>query len=262
MGVATMGVSRVEAWYDLTTTDGLDRLAEIGVTGVRVMANSEKPRAFADSLQLSADRAREIIDAAESLGMRTTLTLWPQSRRPGDYEEMRRYIDQVGCPRVEYDVEGYCWYSGVSRDRLRDAGDALERVSEGLHVLATTYPYAMEVCRRSLPWIPEWTTQAYSQHKDRDGYSWGGRFGPRSMQELAARKDRESAHYLRECAAERHMGLAAYRQGGDGHTPYEWMAAAWDAASQHAETLCYWSAWWLTQRSFGDELQRLISERM
>lgn len=254
---------RCDVWYDerpsVDVNARLDALKAIGVGGVRLMVNSEairdsagiarRPRTFADSLKWREEQVVDFLYAARERGMATTLTLWPQSRDPRFNEELaaflRRVQRRIVFGRVEFDVEGFGWYKGLSSRELLRAGEALrkalEREGVDAPMSATTYPGAVGVCVRSLPLVETWTLQAYSQYRpERSGYGWEERYGPGKMQFHAAAKLNEAS-----LEAELEMGLAAYRQKFSGRSEAAAMQAALDAATTYSDVVCYWSSGWL-----------------
>lgn len=254
---------RFDVWYDerpsVDVNARLDALKAIGVGGVRLMVNSEairdaagiarRPITFAASLKWREEQVVDFLYAARERGLATTLTLWPQSRDARFNEELavflRRVQQRIAYGRVEFDVEGFGWYKGLSARELLRAGEALrkalEREGVDAPMSATTYPGAVGTCMRSLPWAQTWTLQAYSQHKpDRSGYGWDERYGPGKMQFHAASKLNEAS-----LEAELEMGLAAYRQKFPGRSEAAAMRAALDSAATYSDVVCYWSSGWL-----------------
>lgn len=250
------------------------KLRGSGINGLRIMVNREairidsdtlrRPRSFEESLKLNRQQTAELVRIAREEGMRRiTLTFWPQSTQPATFASLVDFIEVVSSERnpvdaVEWDVEGYGWYKPLSPAALRQAGDELERQwrrvcrvaprLQRVEVCATTYPYGVEVCRRSLPWVRRWTPQAYSQHRQGDAaYSYNGRFGVGGMQRLAARKMRESNEEIGTTAVV-DIGLAAYRQDFPGRDRDKVMRETYRAAAlQGVTVVCYWSAKWIVR---------------
>lgn len=270
---------KVEVWWDgrpnRFEAAQLLELASLGISGARLMSNSEslKDRAgrivrpnFGASLKWNEADAAAFLLAAQDAGLDVAITLWPQARQMHEFDELAAYVrvlqKRTGVARVEFDVEGFGWYKGLSSAALQKAGEELRRALDSAGVVgelgATTYAGAANVCMASLPWVDVWTLQAYSQYRvDNRAYDVGGRYGPVAMQKHSWERFR--AHAPK--AARLELGLAAYRQTFPNLSAERAMKMAFDASQPLTNRVCYWSAEWLKKRETAAIVKQMATGR-
>lgn len=182
--------------------------------------------------------------ACSRAGIRTGLMLWPRPTTEwiAGLRAAGPILTATGVDYLEFDIEENFRSNDLdgSIGTLDEAGRRLVGTGRdffGGELQATTYPGAVAPPKTVIRLVDAFAVQAYSQSKDRQGYEWGGRYGPGNMQRYAL--DKSESVGARKVI----MGLAAYNQNRfPNHTAQEAMAEAYNTAMELVNDVRYWSA--------------------
>jgi hypothetical protein len=264
VGSEAPGVPRLGVWVDdspkaVLREDYFSNLVALGFSTLAIMVHrttagsdrSWRPRWTAAQLE-------QLRALAEPRGISLGLTTWPLPSREllGVFgRELPSLLAAAGAVALEVDTEGN-WlpsrldgYANMD-EAARALVDTLREVAapSGAQLELTTYPFHPENGSQAkvAPHMDRVFPQAYSVAMRRDKtVGWDEREGPGRLQKFSAARARSIAT-VTQGKTELGMGLPAYDQEFEGHSPLEALTVAWDSAADLGVTeVRYWSSKWI-----------------
>lgn len=250
----------------MRTAKYADRLAELGIREVALMMNRANISTAADPWDLrwedegaegyQDDIIAEIAEVYADRGIRLILTSWPRPDRAQIDEMVAAMVPLLRVTKAiawEVDTEGN-WVTKFLRGfaTMKEAATYLvERMRWALTqagrldavVESTTFGHHAELARHPTvtPLVDRACVQGYSTSPRQSGpVGWNDLLGPGRHQEWILSRARKAG------AREVVMGLAAYKQKFEGHTPAEAMRVAYQKTLELGiRHMRYWSSKWV-----------------
>ncbi len=237
----------------------LDDLVSLRLSTLAIMVHrSTAGRETSWQPRWTAEQLARLRELAQPRNLSIVITTWPLPNREllaTFRRELPPLLAAAGAIGLEVDTEGNWLPSRL--DGFADMNEAAAALVDTLREIAapsnarlelTTYPFHPEngAQAKVAPHMDRVFPQAYSVANRQDkAVSWDEREGPGKLQRFSASRAREIVP-VAEGRPVLAMGLAAYDQTFEGHTPIEALKVAFDTAHNvGVAEVRYWSSKWI-----------------